>query len=196
MFADWVRRPSQGALARVGALLVLALFATGCATDDATDTDGESPSTATEASGNEPVTVTAVDYEYQGLPSSLEAGSQLVLVNDSPEEVHELVAFRLADTETRSSGELVALPPDELEAAVGGPPATVLVTPPGADQIAAVGDGTIAETGRYLVFCAIPIGADVDEYLTASEASGDQAPDVEGGPPHFTQGMHGEFRVD
>ena len=44
-------------------------------------------------------------------------------------------------------------------------------------------------------FCFIPIGADVDEYLTKAQTS-DGPPQVEGGPPHFTAGMVGEMVVE
>jgi hypothetical protein len=91
--------------------------------------------------------------------------------------------------------EIAALPEAELEGLFSGEPAAVLLAPPGGgDQIEAVGDGTFTELGRYLVFCAIPTGADPDAYLNAPP--GDGPPEVEGGPPHFTQGMYGEFRVE
>jgi hypothetical protein len=76
-----------------------------------------------------------------------------------------------------------------------GEPAMVLLAAPGGEQIAAVGDGTLAEPGRYLLFCAIPIGADPQEYLEAAQTS-DGPPQVDGGPPHFTAGMYGEVTVE
>jgi hypothetical protein len=63
-------------------------------------------------------------------------------------------------------------------------------------MIPAVGDGTLSEPGRYGVFCAIPVGADPDEYLDAAATSQGGPPEVEGGPPHFTQGMYGELTVE
>ena len=64
----------------------------------------------------------------------------------------------------------------------------VLLTAPGGEQIAAVGDGTLAEPGRYLIMCAIPTGADAEEYLAAA-ATSDGPTQVEGGAPHFAHGM-------
>ena len=71
----------------------------------------------------------------------------------------------------------------------------VLLAPPsGGEMIPAVGDGTLTEPGRYAVFCAIPIGADPEEYMNAPP--GDGPPEVEGGAPHFTEGMYGEISVE
>lgn len=92
--------------------------------------------------------------------------------------------------------ELVKLPQEQLEGFFTGPPATVLLTPPGSDeQIEAVGDGTLADPGRYVIFCAIPKGADPKAYLEAADESQEGPPDVPGGPPHFTLGMYGEIIV-
>ncbi|WP_040490937.1 hypothetical protein [Ilumatobacter nonamiensis] len=140
-------------------------------------------------------TVTATDFAYAGIPETMSVGDQLELENESETEIHELVAFRLADDETRSIEELVALPPDELLGLVSPEPAAVLLAAPGGDMIAAVGDGTFAEPGRYGVICVIPTGADPDEYLAAA-AESDGPPDVAGGPPHIVSGMFDEFTVE
>ena len=72
----------------------------------------------------------------------------------------------------------------------------MLLAPPfGAEMIPAVGDGTIRDAGRYVLFCAIPVGADPQEYLDAA-ATSRGPPQVEGGPPHFTQGMYAELTVE
>lgn len=183
------------AIRRALAVLALAGVAAACGDDD--DDAAEAPTTTVaEAEGLDTVEVTAVDYDYEGLPSTVEAGSQLSLTNASANEIHELVAFRLADDETRSIEDLVALPPEELLGLVGPEPAMVLLAPPGGDQIAAVGDGTVTEPGRYAVICVIPTGADPVEYLEASAESEGGPPEVDGGPPHITQGMFAEFVVE
>ncbi len=76
---------------------------------------------------------------------------------------------------------------------VSGPPATVLLAPPGGEQIDAVGDGTLSEPGRYAIVCFVPTGADPEAFL--SEAGPDGPPEVEGGPPHIAHGMHAELVV-
>ncbi len=173
-------------------VLLLALGASACGDDDDTS------ATTTAGGGTEvpeAVAVTAVDYGYEGLPDEIAVGQPIALTNDSDAELHELVAFPLADDEDRSAEELVALPQDELMALLAGEPATVIIAPPGEEGFPVVGDGSLPEAGRYLVLCAIPTGADPEEYLAAAQESTGGPPDVEGGPPHFTAGMYGEIEA-
>lgn len=153
----------------------------------------------TEAAALEPATieVRATDFHFHDLPEQVAVGSTISLVNDAPTEMHELVAVRLADDETRSVEEIVALPPEELGAIFSaGPPAMVLLAGPGQDQVAAVGDGTLAEPGRYMVLCAIPTGVSAQAYFEAvADHDGEGPPPVEGGAPHFTHGMFAELEV-
>lgn len=192
-------------------MAVLGLLITGCGDDDDEDIGaaGEG-NTTTSAAAEEPedeeasepgeggqaaetVEVTAVDYEFQGLPETAAAGSSLSLVNESEAELHEIVAFRIPEGEERSVGELLELPEGEVDF---GMPATVLLAPPGGEQIKAVGDGTLAEPGRYAVVCFIPTGVDPEVYLEAAQESQGGPPEVEGGPPHFTKGMYAELTVE
>lgn len=141
------------------------------------------------------VTIDGVDYGFGNVPASVAAGTRLEFRNTSAVELHELVAFHL-DTDL-PLGELLLLPPDELEATLGAP-VTVLLQPPGAPEaIQAVGDGTLTEPGRYVLMCFIPVGADPAEYLDAVAAAGGGKPEgVAGGPPHFTAGMYAELVVE
>lgn len=132
------------------------------------------------------VDVTLSDYAFGDVPDEVVAGTRLQVENVSDTELHELVAVRLADGEERSVDEIVAAGLDEVLA--GGPPAAVLLAAPGGEQIAAVGDGVLADPGRYLLLCAIPTGADVQDYLEAA-ATSDGPPQVDGGPPHLVNGM-------
>lgn len=138
------------------------------------------------------LTVEMADFHYGDLPEEVPAGTRLTIENTSTAELHELVAIRLPDDDDRSVEEILDDDPSALFA--DGPPATVLLAPPGGEQIAAVGDGTLVEPGRYLVLCAIPTGADPDEYLAAA-ATSDGPPQVDGGPPHFVHGMADELLV-
>lgn len=179
-------------------LVALVAMSAGCAdddADDATNDDDRSETTAVDTKDGEALDVVAVDYGYEGLPDQIEAGTTLQLRNSSALEVHELVAMALPAGEERTAEEILALPEDELGGLFAGEPAMVLVAPPQADGFAAVGDGTLAEPGRYLLFCAIPTGADPDEFLAAAQEASDGPPEVDGGPPHFTQGMYAELRV-
>jgi len=188
------RRTASYLLAVLAAALPLA--AAACSDDS----DASSSSTTTTAtadpgdSGHDHVEVGAVDFSFEDLPSSIDAGTQLTLRNDADRELHELVAFHLPDDEKRPVAELLKLPESELMPMLGAP-STVLLAAPGEDQVAAVGDGTLTEPGRYLVMCSIPTGVEPAEYLRAAAAANGQKPDVDGGPPHFTSGMFAELTV-
>lgn len=131
------------------------------------------------------------DFTYGDLPDEVAAGTRIEVTNSSETELHEFVAYRVADDDERSAEDIIA---DAATLVADGPPATVLLAAPGSEQIAAVGDGTLAEPGRYLILCAIPTGADVDEYLAAA-ATSDGPPQVDGGSPHFVNGMFAEVDV-
>lgn len=143
--------------------------------------------------------VTAQDYSYTGLPATISAGAKLNFNNNSTKEAHELVAFKLADTEKRSAGEIFRLPEAELDTVLAGPPVTVIVAPPGQAGMVVLGDGTLKDKGRYVFACFIPKGADPAAYMAAAQAAGKNPqagpPQVPGGPPHFTQGMFAEATV-
>ncbi len=149
--------------------------------------------------GDNTETVTAVDYSFQDLPSSVKAGTTLELTNASTTELHEMVVLRIPDHEKRPVQELVRLPEDQMMAIFGqGEPAMVLLAPPGGgEMIKAVGDGKLTEKGRYAVACFIPTGVDPAAYLAAAEAAGDGPPSIPGaGPPHVAHGMFGQITVE
>ena len=58
------------------------------------------------------IAVTAQDYHFEGLPSSVPAGTSLTLTN-AGHEVHELLVVRKNDGVTESFDELLALPQEE-----------------------------------------------------------------------------------
>jgi plastocyanin len=189
------QRLSRSLLA-IAASVLLVLGA--CATDDepeeAETTEEATPeATETPASG---VDVTGADYSYTGIPDTIDAGSKITFKNGSDKEAHEIVAFKLPDTETRTAEEIFKLPEAELNAALGGPPVAVIVAEPEKDGMAVVGDGTLNDAGRYVFACFIPTGADPAEYMKAAQEAGEDAPVVAGGPPHFTQGMYAEATVE
>ena len=188
----------------------LVLVACGSDSDDAVTTEPDvSAPVATEASADtaapvdvsgptETVEIVADDYAFPNVPASVAPGTKLSLTNSSIAELHEMVVFRIPDTETRSMEELVALPEAEQDAIFGGgPPAIVQLAMPGSDEpIPAVGDGTLTEPGRYAMVCFIPQGVDPQAYMDAAESSGDGPPDVAGGPPHVALGMYAELTVE
>ncbi|BAN01308.1 hypothetical protein [Ilumatobacter coccineus] len=171
-------------------LLGVALALVGCASDGE---DG-SAATVTDAVHDGPLPVTAIDYAYTGVVDRVRAGTTLTLDNASATEVHEIVAIRLPDDETRPVDELVALAPDEL-AAFFPLVETVLVAPPGEAGFPVEGTGVLAEPGRYALLCVIPTGAVPDDYLAAAAAADGEPPQVDGGPPHIASGMFAEVLV-
>ncbi len=152
-------------------------------------------STAAPAAAPAEVVVTAVDYGYDGLPTTVAAGTTIALENASGGEVHEFVAIRLPDDELRSVEELVQLPPEEM-AAFFPLVETVVIAPPGEAGFPVEGTGTLTEPGRYAIICAIPTGADPAEYLAAAAEAEGGPPQVDGGPPHFVVGMWAEVIVE
>lgn len=171
-------------------LLALGFLAAACGTEDEAP---DQPQT---------IDVTAVNYAFEGLPSTIAAGSTLTLYNGATDEAHELVAFRINDDVDLTVEEILEAGEEEMEQYIApGPPATVIVAGPGSDGTAVVGDGSISDPGRYALACFIPTGADPDEFLAAAQEAGEAGedegpPDVEGGPPHFTEGMFAELNVE
>ena len=197
------RRINMASTARRGlalALVLLAPLAAGCGDDSDTDTDSaaeDAATTTTDAEESKEVVVTGVDYRFEGVPGKAAAGTKFSLENKSTKELHELVAIKLPDAEKRPAADLVKLPQAEQEKLAGGPPAAVLLRPPGSGpQIAAVGDGTLTAPGRYLFICSIPTGADPAAYMEAAQKSQGGPPNVPGGPPHLVQGMFAEVTIE
>jgi hypothetical protein len=158
------------------ALLAGTALALGaCASDDSTD-----------AAPPGVIEVTLADFSFGDVPDEVPAGSRIHVTSASDSELHELVAVRLPDGDQRSTAEIVDAGLEKVFAA--GPPTAVLLAAPGGKQVAAVGDGVLVQPGRYLLVCAIPTGADPKEYLDAA-ATSDGPPQVDGGPPHFINGM-------
>jgi hypothetical protein len=197
------RRPVRRLLAPAVALsLALGLAACGDSADEDEDaTPASPPTTAAPADGGDgggdTIEVSAVDYGFVGIPTSVEAGTTLALTNDSEAEVHEIVLFRLPEGETRSVQELLMLGEEEA-GQVTGPPKGVSVALPGEEGQNALGDLTVEEPGRYVMVCFVPTGADPQTYreLLSAPPASDEPPEIPGGPPHFTQGMVAEFTVD
>jgi hypothetical protein len=193
--------------------IALALLAAACGSDDtsdatvpaaaaavttaapATSTPVTTAAPATTAVGvTEPVGIVTSDYAFGGVPASVAPGTAFEIHNTSATELHEFVVVRLPDTETRPVDELVHH--DLMSVLTAGPPAMVLLAPPGSDeQIVAVGDGTVTEPGRYLAICMIPTGADPLAYMEAAAKSNGGPPSVPGGAPHAMAGMYAEFTV-
>jgi uncharacterized cupredoxin-like copper-binding protein len=121
--------------------------------------------------------VTMVDYGYEGVPDTVDAGQAVFAVTNSGEEGHELILFRRADGVEESWEEILELDDDEAMQRVEFVAAAF--APAGED-----GSATAElQAGEHAMVCFIPVGTD---------ASGTESGD---GPPHFTEGMIATFTV-
>lgn len=169
--------------------LALALVAGACG-------DSSDPKVASGASSTAPATgntlaVTGVDYAFTGVPKTVAAGAVVSFKNASPKEVHEIVALRVKDGDTRPMSVLLQLPEAERDKAAEF--RGVVVAFPGEDGFAPAGPLTLSQPGRYLLVCTIPTGADPAAVRAAPK--GPDAPPLAGGPPHVVQGMASELTV-
>lgn len=192
---DRSHRAGRNARRGIASAVAAGLLLVACGSDDhAVSVTGRAPDVAETP---KTVEVNMVDYKFENLPAAVAAGTKFTVTNESKRELHEFVAIRLDDSETRTADQLVKLPEAQLATVLGGEPATVLLAAPNdGKQIDAVGDGTLTEPGRYLIICAIPTGADPQAYLDAAAKATDGPPQVAGGPPHFAAGMYGEVTVE
>lgn len=188
----------------IAAAVIGAMAVAGCGDTETTETAAPSETSATPAPAAESttstpelsdgvLTVEAVDYAFKNLPEAVPEGTEIKLTNTAKEEIHEMVAFKLPDDETRSADEIVAgadpagPPPGEFQG--------VLVAEPGEDGFAPTGPMVLTEPGRYLFLCSVPTGADPAEVIKIGQEGG-QASEAEGGPPHLVHGMYGAVTVE
>lgn len=202
------RRSRGRRVAPTIAALALALGLSACAGDDADDaattttssgettSTTEATSTTAEGASGDATEITAVNYAFEGVPDTFEAGGTLSLTNASEDEVHELILLRIDDDETRPLEELIGLAEEEATEVTRFQGVSVAL--PGEDGMVVDGDLTLAEPGRYALMCFIPTGADPQVYrdLFASPTPPEGPPDVEGGPPHVANGMYAELTVE
>jgi hypothetical protein len=127
---------------------------------------------AIEACEFETVDVTGVDYAFEGVPESMEAGTVAFAFTNAGEEEHEMLIFKKADGVTESFDEIFSGPEEDAEAKIEF--SGVTFAPPGGEA------STLAElsAGDYAMVCFIPVGGGED------------------GPPHFAEGMIQEFTVE
>ena len=147
------------------------------------------------AAPDDDVVVSGSDYGFD-ITGDVTVGAELGFVNASDREFHEMVLFRVADTEDRSLEELLELPEEEAMGSL-----TFLgVSGAAPGEAGRVVDGSfvISEPGRYVMTCCIPQGADPEEisetFFGADPAEG--PPDFGDGTPHAMLGMVREITVD
>ncbi len=141
----------------------------------------------TSSSGADEVTVTGIEYAYQGVPDNAKAGTVVTFVNGGS-EVHEVVAIRRNEGVTTTLDELVAMPEEESNKLVSF--LGVAIASPGDTAPETI---ALDQPGSYIFICFIPVGTKALPSL-APDATPNESllPD---GPPHFVQGMVAEFNV-
>ncbi len=126
--------------------------------------------------GYEQLEATGVNYEYEGLPETLPAGTVAVTFTNEGDELHEIGVARINDDVTLPVEQVLAMPEEQVFS---------MITFTGA-AFAAPGESDTTflrmEPGRYGAACFIPQGS-------THETEGT-------GPPHFTLGMFAEFTVE
>ncbi len=118
------------------------------------------------------VNVTGVDYAFEDVPDTLQAGTTRFAFTNEGGEAHEMVIFRKAEGVTEPVTDLLALPAEEAFSKVQ----FVGVVPPSPTGQAGNAVAEL-EPGSYAMVCFLPVGGGED------------------GPPHFIEGMVHEFMV-
>ncbi|MGH9050071.1 MAG: hypothetical protein ACRDY4_10110 [Acidimicrobiia bacterium] len=127
--------------------------------------------------GYQVVDVTGRDYEFEGIPRSLETGITLFKFTNEGAELHEIALARIKGDE--SVHELLELPEEEAEGKVQ--PLGSAFASPGQSDFAYV---NLKKAGNYAAVCFIPVGS-------TDEAAAESAE----GPPHAVEGMATDFTV-
>jgi hypothetical protein len=121
------------------------------------------------------VPVTAVDYEYQGIPATMRAGlTRFKVTNTSSTEDHEMIFIKLTPAgERMDPARLLALPAKKQDKLVDFSHAEFIMTAAGQTGYAYAD----LAPGKYLYVCPLPVGG------------------KEKGKPHFVEGMYGTTTV-
>ncbi|HVL99744.1 MAG TPA: hypothetical protein VM324_10685 [Egibacteraceae bacterium] len=133
---------------------------------------------AADRCGWSSVDVTMVDYEFQGVPETLQAGPVVFSATNEGEESHEMIVFVKREGVEETWEEILGLEEAEVMERVEFVAATFA---PAGEESTAAAD---LDPGEYVMVCFIPQGTD---------ASGEEAGD---GPPHFQEGMFADFTVE
>jgi hypothetical protein len=121
------------------------------------------------------VPVTAIDYEYQGMPATLKAGvNKFKFTNTAPKEDHMIAIAKLTPAaQGKDVQEILALPEKKQ--------AKYVDQADGAFAYATAGQTGYSPAaltpGTYMYACFLPVGG------------------KKNGAPHFTEGMYGTFTV-
>ena len=121
------------------------------------------------------VPITAIDYEFDGVPATLAAGAtNFKLTNNAPKENHEMAIIKVLPAgESIDPLKILALPDKKAGKYVDFSKSAFMFAPPGQSGYTPL----TLEPGKYIYACFLPQGGKKD------------------GKPHFTLGMNGSFTV-
>ncbi len=142
------------------------------------------PSPSASSAAGPAITVVAKDYRFEGLPTTVPAGTTFTLDNQGT-EVHELIVVRRNDGVTQTWDELLALPEDQVNQYI-----TFVGQVMAAPGTVAEGDIVVDQQGDYFAGCFVPQGT-----TTMPDPSASPAASAPTGTPHFMLGMRQEFTV-
>jgi hypothetical protein len=126
--------------------------------------------------------VTGIEYEFQGLPKTLPAGTVAIRFTDNGAELHELAILRVKSKD--SVKKLAGLSEKELAKKteeIGGTFATQGQT--------SYAIAELSKPGRYAVICHLPVGSTSEEAL-------DEAGKEHDTKSHAQEGMIQEIKVE
>ena len=131
--------------------------------------------------------VKAVDYAFEGLDDSYDAGPTSFDFTNGGKEVHEMIVVKKKDGVSESFDDILAIE-DEAAQQEKIDFAGAAFGPPGEESYFVVD----LEPGSYIALCFIPEGT-TPEVMAQMESSGEEPENA--GPPHFVKGMKKEFTV-
>jgi hypothetical protein len=127
------------------------------------------------------IDVTAVEYAFEGVEATYEAGSYAFALTNGGEEFHELILVGIDDEGERSVEELSEISDEEAEEVIEFIGGAVACPGDSADPF-----GADLDAGRYAIVCFIPVGFTPE----ADPATLDED------QPHASEGMVSEFTVE
>jgi hypothetical protein len=134
---------------------------------------------AADECADDSISVSAKEYEFTGVPKSIDAGVLAVDFANKGTEFHEFTVFRKKEGVSKSFLEILKLDEDEAKKFLEEKGGTFAA--PDED---APGLFSLEEPGDYVAVCSIPVGATPE---STEEPTG---------PPHFTKGMRAEFTIE
>ena len=134
-----------------------------------------------DACADDSISVTAVEYAFEGIPSGVSAGVIAAEFANEGNEMHEIVVLRKKEGVEDSFDDILAKGEEEAQKLVDI--AFGAFGAPGSTSTAVF---DMREPGEYAAVCFIPVGSTLDKEETEEV----------NGPPHFTQGMKTEFTVE